>query len=231
MVTTILASTIFFLALHLAVRRTLARRFDVDLKLSRGLAALLLVAIGFYSLFRWLPLWRQAFLVEHERGSALFYVLAFIAGHFLADFLWLAYGAWLGNEPRRDLILHHVLGLAVCAIAFYVEAGYAVIAVGMTTEMLPVATGLDGVGQARGDLRLRRAAARFGLAVLWLWRIPCWIFLFAVIAWNLRTGNVIETLRRVYPICFVAVLAVTAFDLYWTPAYLRMLDRFRKETA
>lgn len=231
MVTTLLASTILFLALHLAVRKAAGRPFDVDLKLSRGLAALVLVGIGFYSLYRWLPLWRQAFLVQHERGSAAYYVVAFIAGHFLADFLWLVYGVWLGNAPRRDLILHHLLGLAVCAAAFYFEAGYAVIAVGMTTEMLPVATGLDGVGQARRDLRLRRAAARLGLAVLWLWRIPCWVFLFAVIAWDLKTGNVIETLRWVYPICLAVALAVTAFDLFWTSAYLRILDRFRKETA
>lgn len=231
MVTTLLVSTVFFLALHLAVRKTGDRRFEVDLKLSRGLAALVLVGIGFYSLYRWLPLWRQAFLVEHDRGSAAYYVVAFIAGHFLADFLWLAYGVGLGNEPRRDLILHHVLGLAVCAVAFSIEAGYAVIAVGMTTEMLPAATGLDGVGQARGDLRLRRAAARLGLAVLWLWRIPSWIFVLAMVAWDLKTGNVIETLRWVYPVCFAVAIAVTGFDLYWTPAYLRMLDRFAKETT
>lgn len=229
MVTTIAAATLFFLALHFAVRKTAALRFDVDLKLSRGIAALLLVAIGFYALYRWFPLWRQIFLVQHEPGTVASYVVALIAGHFLADFLWLAYGVWLGNEPRRDLILHHLLGIAVCAVAFYAEAGYAAIAVGMTTEMLPVATGVDGLGQARGDLRWRRAAARLGLAVLWGWRIPCWIFLFAMTSWLLRTGNAIEPLRWVYPIALAVALAVTAFDLYWTPAYLRMLERFAKE--
>ena len=231
MTTAIVLSTLFFLLLHAVTWRAVDAPFDVVLKLSRGAASVVLAGLGFYALYRWLPLWRQTFIAQHDSGSWLFYVICFLCGHLLADTLWLGYGARLGSAPRRDLILHHALGFVVCGLAFYFQAGYALIAAALTTEMLPVTTGLDGVGKAAGRLRLRRLSARLGLAVLWGWRIPCWLLLFAGVSWNLRTGNVLEPLRWVYPICLVMAVAILAFDVYWTRDYLRILERLGQRPA
>ncbi len=211
----LLTSLVFFLLLHAAVARRRRRPFHVDLRLSRGVASLLLVAVGVYAVGRWFALWPRGFAAVNDDPVAAG-VVAFLAGHLVADLAWLAWGALgRGSAPRRDLVVHHLLGLAGCAAAAWLGVGYALIAVILTTEAMPVATGLGTWAELADNRRLELWALRGQVGVLLVWRLPLWLFLLAALAASSRQG----TLPGPPPTLAIAVVAlafVLALDVYWT---------------
>ncbi|MDY7094159.1 MAG: TLC domain-containing protein [Acidobacteriota bacterium] len=215
MLSLFLSSTAGFLVLHWAVGRWLEAPFHVELKVSRGLASVFLVLVGLGSLVLFFPLWRRAFLTPHEFSSPASAVVVFLAGHLVADLLWLAYGALVqGSQPRRDLILHHLLGLAACAVSLGFGFGQAVIAVALTAEAMPVATGLGAWGKLTGDRRLERRAVVASLSILCLWRVPAWFFVGGVAVWAvLRPPG--DALPFIYPLCVAVAGCLVALDLFW----------------
>jgi hypothetical protein len=226
----LLASLLFFLLLHAAVARRRRRPFHVDLRLSRGVASLLLVAAGVYALIRWFPLWPQGFLAANDEVSAAV-LIAFLGGHLLADLVWLAWGALrFGSAPRPDLVVHHLLGLAGCLCAAFLGVGYVLIAVVLTSEAMPVATGLGAWAGLAGNNRLELLAMRLQVLVLVLWRLPLWLFLLTALAASWARG----TLPGPPPTPAIAAAAfafVAALDVYWTGECLAAEKELRAEAA
>ena len=137
-------------------------------------------------------------------------------GHFVADFLWLAYGAAAyGSRPRVDLIVHHLLGMVVSFASYRLGIGYAMICVGLISELMPVTTGLHAWGQMRNDGRLENLAARLRLGVLVGLRLPMWIFVLGMVLREMWTAPRPE-IDSVYPVAVVTALALIALDLYWS---------------
>jgi hypothetical protein len=137
-------ATLFFLLLHATVAHyARGQEFHVQLKLSRGLASVLLTAIGVYALLQWWALWPQAFLARHTPEQQIYALICIVSGHFIADFGLLAWG-WLrhGSSPRKDLVAHHALGVVVCAVVFYYGFGHALFGAALTTELMPVTSGV-----------------------------------------------------------------------------------------
>lgn len=208
-------ATALFLLLHAAVAARLSHPFHLQLKVSRGLASVILVLVGVVSLVRYFPLWKQAFLVPHAPISPATAVVVFLAGHLVADLLWLAYGALVvGSTPRRDLVLHHLLGLAACGVSLYFGFGQALIAVALTAEAMPVATGLGAWGRVIGSPRLERRAVVASLAVLLLWRVPAWL-LVAAVALRAWLSPPPDSIPGIYPLCVALALLLVALDLFW----------------
>ena len=224
-----LASLLFFLLLHAAVARR-RRPFALDLKLSRGVAAALLVAAGVYALIRWFPLWPRGFLTANDGGAAAA-IVAFLCGHLVADLVWLAWGARrFGEPPRRDLVFHHLLGLVGCAFAAWLGVGYVLIAVVLTSEAMPVTTGLGAWARVAGNLDLELLAKRLRVLVLLLWRMPMWLFLLAALAASAARG----TLPGPPPTLAIAVVAfavVVALDVYWTRECVAAVRDLRGQPA
>jgi hypothetical protein len=217
---TVALATAFFLLFHLWIERRTRRvgvPFHVALKISRGIASVFLVLVGFSTLFAYWEEWRLLFLeVDPARWVPLRLVL-FITGHLVADMIWLAWGLWgRGSRPRQDLVVHHVVGLAACGAALHYELGYLLVAIAMTTELMPVATGLGGWGKARDDLHLEEWAARLSLAALFLWRIPFWLF----ILWMTVSGRVAAALPGLPgPIAYIILAVASALvlmDAFWS---------------
>lgn len=221
----VLASTVLFLSIHLAFHIPGRFSFAVALKLSRGIAAILLVATGAAALATQFPRWPALFLVAPGEDPMLFAV-CFVFGHLLADFLWLGYGGFvLRKRQRIDLVLHHVLGVAACAAALYLEMAYTLIGVVLLSELLPVTSGLVGCAHVRSDTRLERRAFVLGLGVLLGCRLPLWAILIAVASWNLRTGSYLTETQPVYVLALVALPLVAMFDVYWSRAYVTEIRR------
>lgn len=225
-------ATACFLVLHNLVERPLARRgvrFHVALKVSRGLASVLLVVLGFATLIGYWPRWRVLFLGAHPDGSIPYHLLLFIAGHFTADLLWLAWGKVAReSRPRMDLILHHLVGLIVCGAALWLELGYLLVAIAMTTELMPVATGLGGWGKVLDSVGVERAAVALSLAALGLWRIPFWAFLVTMVASGRVAGTLTDLPPSVGPIVLAAASALVLMDFYWTT---KLWSTYREMTA
>lgn len=215
---------LFFLGLHVLVARYSAHGYGIDLACSRSMAAFLLVVLGFSALWLWWPLWRQAFLIVEPEGASSGRFVAVLAAHLVADHLWLMYGRFRGETVRTDLVLHHLLGMIGCAAAWYLGVGYTLIAVVLTTEMLPVAAGFLAWARANDDAAGQRLAQALGLTVLVGWRLPCWAFLAVMVSdlWRVGNGGVP---RYIYPIALVAVVILIAMDLLWARGYLRLLRR------
>ncbi len=211
----LLASLLFFLLLHAAVARRRRRPFHVDLRLSRGVASVLLVAVGVYALISRFALWPRGFLaVNDDRVAAG--LVAFLVGHLTADLAWLAWGARRrGSTPKRDLVIHHLLGLAGCAAAAVLGVGYVLIAVIMTTEAMPVATGLGAWAGIAGNGRLELLAMRLQVAVLVFWRLPLWLFLLAALAAS-SLGGTLPGPPPTLAIAAAAFVFVLGLDVYWT---------------
>lgn len=230
--TTFFVATASFLLLHQLVERPLARRgvpFHVALKVSRGLASVLLVVLGFATLIGYWPRWRVLFLGAHPDGSIPYHLLLFIVGHFAADLLWLAWGRLgRGSRPRVDLVLHHLVGLAACGAALWLELGYLLVAIAMTTELMPVATGLGGWGKVLDSLGVERAAVALSLAALGLWRIPFWAFLVAMVASGRVAAALPDLPPPVGPIVLAAASALVLMDFYWAH---KLWSTYREMTA
>lgn len=209
-----------FLTLHAVFRRWLAAPFHLQLKISRGIASVILVAVGLYSLHAFFPLWRHAFLDPQPAGSFATTVVAFLCGHLVADLLWLGYGAVaVASSPRRDLVIHHLLGLAVCGLSLGLGFGQALIAIALTAEAMPVATGLGALGRVAESARLEHAAATGGFLVLLLWRLPAWLLVLAACFQALLRPGIGVVPQGFYVLCVVVAAALVALDLFWVGRY------------
>lgn len=212
---TFVASTLFFLLLHVIITGRSQQPFHIALKIARGYAAAVLTLVGIFSLFYWHDLWREAFLVRHEHGSLGYHIVWFVIGHLVADFLWLAYGYYdRESRPRSDLIIHHAAGLIACAAALYLQAGYAAIGVALSSEIMPVTTGIGAWGRARGDRRIEMLAVRLRLVALVGWRIPLWLFILTMVIVRLGTG--VGDRTALFVVALLAVVFVLGLDVFWT---------------
>jgi hypothetical protein len=221
----ILASTALFLTIHLAFHVPGRFSFPVALKLSRGVAALLLVATGAAALAAHFPRWPELFLTPPGEDPLLAAV-CLVFGHLLADFLWLGYGAFvLRKRQRVDLVLHHAFGVLACLAALYLDMAYTLIGVILLSEALPITSGLVGCAHARSDPRLERRAYVLGLGVLLGWRLPLWGLILAIASWNLRTGRFFSEAYPVYLLALFAVSVVVMLDVYWSRIYVAEIRR------
>lgn len=223
--TTVAAATIFFLLLHIAVAHyARGQEFHVQLKLSRGFASILLTAIGFYALSQWWWLWPQAFLVRHAPGSEPYLLIAFVSGHFIADVILLFWG-WLlrGSSPRKDLVAHHALGLAACAVVFYYDFGHALFAVALTGEMMPVSSGLAALAPLLARPSLERVATQLRLAVLSFWRLPFWALIIIILLLRMAQGDTDSLMVLGQRIALASFAVVVTLDVYWVRLCLSSL--------
>lgn len=220
-----LVATLFFLVLHVAVAAgTRGQEFHVQLKLSRGLATIVLTVIGFYALWQWWDMWPQAFLARHAPGSAPYVLISFVSGHFIADVGLLLWG-WLRRHsmPRKDLVAHHALGLAVCAVVFYYDVGHALFAVALTTEMMPVTSGVAALAPRLARPSLERIATQLRLAVLLFWRLPFWALMVVIVLLRVAQGEPDELIALAQHITLAAMAVVVILDVYWVRLCLKSL--------
>lgn len=231
-----LAATVGFLAVHWAVARRVARSFKRNLKLSRGIAAAILVTTGAVSAVRWWPLWDRTFLTVHGDPWEAWPVAVF-AGHLAADLLWILGGrVFVDSRVARDLVIHHLLGIAVCIAAVALEAGYAVLGVVLLSEVLPMLTGLAALARTWGLENVEHGTLRASLGMIVGFRLPLWLFLGATytatvlgIALGPLAGDPLgadSIHRTVAPIVFPGLALVIALDLYWVRSYVRLLRAF-----
>lgn len=233
---TFLASTVLFLLLHALVERRGARAdiaFHYSLRLSRGLVSVLLVGIGFSSLAAYFHMWPRAFLAGHETGSLPWHLVMVICGHLASDLVWLAWGYWMrDSKPRTDLIVHHLVGAGACGAALYWEIGYLLVAIGMTTELMPVATGLGTWGKVKDSLEIERFAVGFSITALLLWRMPFWIYALVLFGGGWVTARVPDVPSAVIPIALAVAGALVVMDAYWTRqlwgSYRELVEEHRR---
>ena len=219
------AATLFFLLLHMTVARyTRGQEFHIQLKLSRGLASICLTAIGFYALSQWWMMWPQAFLSRHPPGSEPYVLVTIVSGHFIADVGLLLWG-WLlrDSSPRKDLVAHHALGLAACAVVFYYDFGHALFAVALTGEMMPVTSGVAALAPLLGRPSLERLATQLRLAVLSLWRLPCWALVITLLLLRMAQGEPDSLMVLAQRIALVSFAVVVTLDIYWARLCLKNL--------
>jgi len=221
-----LANTGVFLIIHFVVARTSGRSFRRSLKLSRGIAAAILVATGAVTLSRWWPLWRVAFITLHTDPAETWPVAVF-AGHLSADLAWILGGrVFLEARAARDLVIHHLLGIAGCVAAVVLGAGYALIGVVLLSEVLPVLTGLGALARTWRLENLEHWVLRASLAAIVGFRIPLWLALGVTLATCLTTGTAEAIQHTVAPIALPALALVITLDLYWIRSYRRLLADF-----
>lgn len=221
-----------FVVLHEIVRRRIERShgapFHVALKVSRLWASAALVAVGFFCLAEHWHLWPRAFIADHPAHSWLRPINAFFLGHFIADLGWLYWGRWRWqSEPRTDLVIHHLVGIAAMSTAFAFDTGYAVLAVALTTEMMPVATGVIAWARLLGDRRLEKRGYRASLAISLSWRLPLWLLVLVVVS---RNAFVLQdpSERLLYQLCIPIALALTVLDSIWVRHFLHTLETFEE---
>ncbi|MCH2102252.1 MAG: hypothetical protein MK209_10065, partial [Planctomycetes bacterium] len=85
-------ATLIFTLIHIWVIRQVKSAYPSAFKLSRGIAAFVLTAIGFSGLILALPDWHYGFLVRQEAGDLLRWGVIIAYGHLLSDFIWMVYG-------------------------------------------------------------------------------------------------------------------------------------------
>lgn len=225
---TIGGSILFFLALYTGVARASASRtddFHARFKLLRGVASVLLTAIGFFALIHWREFWPQCYMTRHT-GDTLAYTLLFVlVGHFLADFLLLGYG-WTRYraKPRPDLIIHHALGVFAAGTVMYYDIGHALYLVLMTTEMMPVTGGIAALGALLQRPRLERLGSELRLATLLLWRMPLWIAV-GVLCWQSLPNPAEPILAIGYKFSLAFLVLTLSLDGFWIVQCVKALRR------
>lgn len=222
---TVLA-TFGFLGLHWSVGRISGRSFRTALKLSRGIAATVLVLIGLFAAIEWWELRRVAFLAAQPDPLDAWPVAIF-AGHLAADLFWILGGRLvLDSRVARDLVVHHLLGIAVCVAAVWFGAGHALIGVILLAEVLPVMTGLAAWARSHERSGLERNVLRASLWLILLFRIPLWLAVGALLAAVLVGGRAEAIHWAVAPVVLPGLGVVVALDLYWVRSYRRILRAF-----
>lgn len=229
----LVALAAFYFGHVLVARRSPARSFSRNLKISRGFAAAVLVATGVASIVQWWPLRDVAFLVAHESASwRETWALQVFVGHLVADLLWIGAGKVLSDtRAKHDLVIHHLLGLAACVAAWWLEAGYAVIGAILVSEGLPVLTGVGAWARNRRNRAVEHGVLRASLAFIAFFRIPLWLFVGGTLAAGLLAGTAPQIHRTLAPVAFPAILFVLVLDLYWCRTYVRLLRTFDDPSA
>ncbi|MGH8529848.1 MAG: hypothetical protein ACRETN_08405 [Nevskiales bacterium] len=218
------ASAILFLLLHAAIERQTQDSFLVVFKLGRGIASVMLSAIGFYALFHWWELAPAGFMGRHAGDVLAGLLVQFIFGHFIADFILLAWGWWRARaKPRPDLVIHHALGLAGIAVVNHYMIGHALLLLLFTTEMMPVTSGLAGWAALKKNLQLERQAQKLRLAVLVLWRVPLWFVIGGLMIYNLFVLTPDPLLAVGYRFSLGFLPIVLGLDIFWIFQCLRGL--------
>jgi len=210
----LLPALAFFLTVH-ALALRLEPRYPRAFKLSRGVAAAVLTAIGLAALISAGSHWDRAFLYRHEPGDWMRTGLLVVYGHLLSDFAWMAWGRLRhGIHPRKDLLIHHALGVLAYGVALLLHVGYALALIAMITEILPVTTGLHAVGQLFHAPVLTGAMERARLHILTWVRLPLWILLLLLDAGILVLGRGGE-LVAAHAVAAGGLAGLVALDIYW----------------
>ena len=211
----VLISTALFTAMHWCVPRWVDTDDSTALKLSRGIAAVLLTLLGSWTLLAARGHWQSAFVYHHRHEDWMRVAFLLVYGHFLADILWMAWSRWSRSaHVRRDLVVHHLLGLVAFTFGLVLQAGYALGLIVMITEVLPVSTGLKGLGIALHKPHLAALADRTHLQLLIWIRLPLWTTLLVLSLRVLMLGNAGD-LVSAYQVVTAGLLALISLDLFW----------------
>ncbi len=222
-----LFSALFFLALHAVIGWRTRQPFLTIFKLGRGIASLILSAIGFYAIGHWWELAPAGFMGKHWLDMPAGVLVLFILGHFIADFILLAWGWWReGARPRPDLVIHHALGLFAIWVIVHYSIGHALFLVLFTTEMMPVTSGLAGWAALKNNLALERRAQQLRLAVLVLWRLPLWLVIGGLMITNLFFLTPDPLLAVGYRFSLAFLVITLSLDSFWIKQCIGVLRRW-----
>ena len=188
--------------------------------MSRGVAALLLSAVGFFAICSDLQSWPQAFMYFHSSGghweSVWYWCMHFCLGHFWADLLWLFFGRMKYQiAPRKDLIIHHLIGIIAFSYALHYQLAYPACLITMASELMPVTTGLSAYGQRVQNLKLVKWSNEARLKILVWWRVPLWATMSFLSVIVLVTKDVQPGLLLPYIMATVGFLALLFLDRFW----------------
>jgi hypothetical protein len=207
--------TAFFTLLHVLAIANVEPAYARAFKLSRGVAAAVLTALGVAALVDAVPHWRSAFLYAHEADDWMRLGVLCIYGHLLSDFAWMGVGRWrFGVKPRPDLVIHHLLGLLGFGAALLLEVGYALALITMITELMPVTTGIHALGKRIAAPALVDGSERARLHVLVWLRLPLWLTLLTLTVTVLLLGTP-GSLLAAYVVAFFGLLGLVSLDVYW----------------
>lgn len=205
----------FFVALHLLALTRLEPVYPRAFKLSRGAAAMILTGLGLAALIGGRHHWREAFLYHQEASDWMRTGLLVVYGHLLADFIWMAVGRFkYGIKPRKDLIIHHGLGVLGFGAALVLEIGYAFALLTMITELLPLTTGINAWGKRIAIPAVVDVADRARLHVLAWLRLPLWLGLFGLVVLAIFGGPT-DGMRPAYLVAGVGLVGLIGLDIYW----------------
>ena len=211
----LIIATAFFTVLHVLALARLEPVYPRAFKLSRGAAALILTCLGIAALVGGFSHWPEAFLYRHQEGDWMRLGLLAVYGHLVSDFIWMALGKWrYGISPRKDLMIHHGLGIVGFGAALYLEIGYAFALLTMITELLPLTTGVNAWGKRVAIERVVTAADRARLHVLAWLRLPLWVGLLALVAFAVLSGHA-EPLLVAYVVAGGGLAGLIGLDCYW----------------
>lgn len=214
----------FFIVLHVLTLRRVEPVYPRAFKLSRAAAAVVLTALGLAALIDGFPHWREAYIYHHADGDWMRFALLAVYGHLLADFVWMVVGARVhGVKPRKDLIIHHGLGVLGFGAALWLRVGYAIALVTMVTELLPLTTGINAWGKRIAVEGIAKAADRARLHVLAWLRLPLWVGLWALSVWALARGDAGD-LAPAYAIAASGLVGLIGLDLYWIKKCRQSVD-------
>ncbi len=207
--------TAFFVLLHLIALIRLEPVYPRAFKLSRGAAALILTGLGTAALIGGREHWREAFLYHQSADDWMRIGLLAVYGHLLADFFWMFLGhVRYGIKPRKDLIMHHGLGVIGFGAALVLEIGYAFALLTMITELLPLTTGINAWGKRIAIPAVVDVADRARLHVLAWLRLPLWIGLFFLVLLALFSGPV-DGMQPAYLVAGAGLVGLIGLDIYW----------------
>lgn len=215
----VLGFTAFFVFLHVLTLSRFEPVYPRAFKLSRAGAAAILTALGTGALIGGFEHWSEAFLYRQSKDDWMRTGLLVVYGHLLADFIWMWVGArYHGIKPRKDLMIHHGLGVIGFGAALVLEIGYAFGLLTMITELLPLTTGVNAWGKRVAMPRIVTAADRARLYVLAFLRIPLWSALFVLVAIALFADGgsaVADGLQPAYWFAAIGLMGLLSLDVFW----------------
>jgi hypothetical protein len=211
----LLGFTTLFVVLHVLAIVRLEPVYARAFKLSRAAAAFILTLLGVAALIGGFSHWREAFLYQHLEGDWMRLGLLVVYGHLVADFIWMAVGKYkYGIKPRKDLIIHHGLGVVGFGAALVLEIGYAFALLTMITELLPLTTGVNAWGKRIAVDRVVQAADRARLHVLAWLRLPLWCGLLVLVVLTLLRGAG-EGMLVPNLVAGIGLVGLISLDVYW----------------
>jgi hypothetical protein len=210
----------FFIVLHVVFLNLPKTHFNHAMKLSRGVAAVILSVIGFYGLFADLGQWKSAFIYHHTGEGILernlYFCMLVCMGHFIADLLWLVWGkVRYGIPSRKDLIIHHLIGVVAFGYALHHELAYVACLITMASELMPVTTGIGAYGQRMQNMNIVRFANNWRLLLLLWWRVPLWGFMALLSIRALFSGDYQDDLLIPYILATLGFSGMLLLDRFW----------------